>query len=135
MISFLFGSVIGLTAMQAGIDMPRKNFVTCLHQASETALSQHMATADFSAFLAKTCEGQANNLMSGLVGFDVKNGVRRTQASADAKAQIDDYVSTSAENYAARAGPAKVTVAASPAVAPAAKAVTPAATPVAAPKP
>ena len=128
MFAFLFGSVIGLTAMQSGIDMPRKNFVACLHQASETALSQHMASADFSAFLAKTCDGQANSLMSGLVGFDVKNGVRRTQASADAKAQIDDYLSTSAENYTARAGPAKATPAASPAA-------TPAPTAVAAPKP
>ena len=39
MISVLLGSVIGLTAMQAGIDLPRKNFVACLHAAFDTALS------------------------------------------------------------------------------------------------
>lgn len=121
MISFLLGSVMGITAMQAGIDTPRKNFVTCLHAASDTALSQKIASADYGAFVIKTCDGQAASLKSGLVGFDVKNGVKRTQASTDAQAQIDDYVAMSSEKYADRA-PVKKTVAtatvATPAAAP-----------------
>lgn len=128
MISFLLGSVIGITALQAGIDLPRKNFVACLHAASDTALSQQIATADYGAFVVKTCDGQATNLKSGLIGFDVKNGVKRTQASSDAQAQIDDYVAMSSEKYGERAGPAKKAVAN-------VAAVTPAATPAPATKP
>ena len=129
MISVLLGSVIGLTAMQAGIDLPRKNFVACLHAAFDTALSQKVAVPDYGAFANKTCDSQANNLMSGLVGFDVKNGIRRTQASADAKAQIDDYVAMSSEKYESKVGPAKSSIASS------APATTPTPTPAAAPKP
>ena len=131
MISFLIGSAIGLTALQAGIDMPRKNFVACLKGAFETALTQHVATSDYGAFAIKTCDSQANNLKSGLVGFDVKNGVRRTQASADAAAQVDDYIAMSTEKYGSKVGPSKVNVAsnAAPVTSPAV------ATPAAAPKP
>ena len=133
MISVLLGSVIGLTAMQAGIDLPRKNFVACLHEAFDTALSQKIAVPDYGAFANKTCEGQANNLMSGLVGFDVKNGIRRTQASADAKAQIDDYVAMSSEKYQSQVGTSKPHIAAStPVTTPT---PTPTPTPAAAPKP
>ena len=131
MISFLIGSAIGLTALQAGIDMPRKNFVACLKGAFEAALTQHVPTSDYGAFAIKSCDSQANNLKSGLVGFDVKNGVRRTQASADAAAQVDDYIAMSTEKYVSKVGPSKVNVASS-----AAPATSPAvATPAAAPKP
>lgn len=114
MISVLLGSVIGLAAMQAGIDMPRKNFVACLRQAFDTALTQRVAVPEYGAFANKTCEGQANSLMSGLVGFDVKNGIRRTQASADAKAQVDDYIAMSSEKYGSRVGTSKPNIASSP---------------------
>ncbi len=127
MISFLMGGAIGLTAMQAGIDMPRKNFVACLHSAFDTALTQNIAVPDYGAFALKTCDGQANSLKSGLVGFDVKNGIRRTQASADAQAQVDDYLAMSSEKYESKVGKPKLAVAApSP---------TPAPTPAAAAKP
>lgn len=130
MISFLIGSAIGLTAMQAGIDMPRKTFVACLRTAFDTALTQRVATGDYAAFALKTCDSQANILRSGLIGFDVKNGIKRTQASADAAAQIDDYIAMSTEKYATKVGPSKGNVASS-----APPATTPIPTPVAAPKP
>ena len=127
MISFLVGSVMGITAMQAGIDLPRKTFVACLHAASDTALSQGIASADYGAFVVKTCDGQAASLKSGLVGFDVKNGVKRGQATTDAQAQIDDYVAMSSEKYADRAPVRKTATNVA--------AVTPAAAPVPAAKP
>lgn len=137
MISFLLSSAIGLTALQAGIDMPRKTFVACLHSAFDTALTQHIATSDYGAFAIKTCDSQSNNLKSGLVGFDVKNGIRRTQASTDAQAQIDDYIAMSNEKYESKVGPSKVSVAvaSSPAPALTPKSPTPAPTPASAPKP
>jgi hypothetical protein len=107
MISFLVTGVIGLTALQAGIDGPRKAFVACLHSASDAAQTQSIAPADYGAFVIKTCAAQADSLKSGLIGFDVKNGIRRTQASADAQAQVDDYVALSTEKYESKVGKPK----------------------------
>lgn len=132
MISLLVASAIGLTAMQAGIDGPRKNFVACLRGAYETALSQNVALPDYGAFILKTCGSEADSLRSGLIGFDVKNGIRRTQASADAQAQIDDYVANSSEKYELKVGKPKA-LASAPAPAPSPNPVPPA-TPASAPK-
>lgn len=131
MISFVVASAIGLTALQAGIDGPRKNMGTCLSSALDAAMAQKIAAADYGAFVLKTCEAQANSLKSGLVGFDVKNGIKRTQAAADAQAQIDEYFAMAAERYESRAPKAKPAIA--PASTPAANPI-PAPTPVSAPK-
>lgn len=114
MISFLIGGAIGLTALQAGIDTPRKNFVACLRTAYDNALTQKVAVPDYGGFILKACESQSSSLKSGLIGFDVKNGIRRAQASADAQAQIDDYVAMSTEKYELRVGKPKLATAPSP---------------------
>ncbi len=128
MISLLVASAVGLTALQAGIDIPRKNYVACLKGALDSAVSQNVPAADYGAYIAKTCAAQADSLRSGLIGFDVKNGIKRTQAAADAQAQIDDYVAMSTEKYEARLAVSK------PRPAPAANAAAPTPTPAAAPK-
>ena len=127
MISLLVAGAVGLTALQAGIDVPRKNFGACLSSALDAAMAQKIAVPDYGAFVLKTCQAQADSLKTGLTGFDVKNGIKRAQATADAQAQIDDYLAMAAERYESRAGRSK-TVAA-----PAANAVPPP-TPVSAPK-
>ncbi len=128
MISFVFTGAISLLAMQAGIAGPRAAFSTCLHSAMDAAQSQNVSSTDFAAFVAKTCGTQADALKAGLIGFDVKNGVKRAQASSDAQAQIDDYVASTTDNYEFRVGKPKV-AAATPT-----PAATPVATPAAAPK-
>jgi hypothetical protein len=130
MISFFFAGAVSLLAMQAGIDRPRAAFSACLHTAMDSAQSQNVAAADFSAFVIKTCGADAENLKAGLVGFDVKNGVKRAQATSDAQAQIDDYVASTADNYEFRVGKPKVATAQASTPAP----TTPVATPAAAPK-
>ncbi|MCY7270736.1 MAG: hypothetical protein LH485_01580 [Sphingomonas bacterium] len=124
MISIVVAGAIGLVALQSGIDIPRKNFGGCLSSALDSAMAQKITVADYGAFVLKSCDSQANSLKSGLVGFDVKNGIARTRASADAQAQIDEYLVMAAERYESRVG--KPTVAA---VAPAVTAVTPASAP------
>ena len=118
MISLFVAGAIGLTALQAGIDGPRKNFVGCLRSAFDTALTQQVAVPEYGAFVLKTCGAQADGLRSGLVGFDVKNGIKRTQASADAQAQLDDYVAMSTEKYESKVGKPKPAIAPAPAAAP-----------------
>jgi len=107
MISLVVASAIGLTALQAGIDVPRKSFGACLSSALDAAMAQKIAVPDYGAFVLKTCEAQAGSLKTGLVGFDVKNGIKRSQAAADAQAQIDDYLAMAAERYESRVGKPK----------------------------
>jgi len=118
MISLMIASAIGLTAMQSGIDGPRKSFSACLSSALDAAMAQKIAVPDYAAFVAKTCEAHANGLKSGLIGFDVKNGVARTRASADAHAQIDEYLTVAAERYEARAPKIEAVAPARPATVP-----------------
>ncbi len=118
MISLMIASAIVLTAMQSGIDGPRKNFGACLSSALDSGMAQKIAVPDYAAFVARTCESQANSLKSGLIGFDVKNGVARTRAAADAQDQVDEYLAVANERYEARAP--KVSAAATPPPAPAA---------------
>ena len=118
MISLMVASAIGLTALQAGIDGPRKNFVACLRSAFDTALTQKVAVPDYGAYVIRTCQAPAGSLRSVLVGFDVKNGIKRTQASADAQLQIDDYVAMSTEKYESKVGKPKPAIAPAPVPAP-----------------
>lgn len=118
MISLLVAGAVGLTALQAGIDVPRKNFSTCLSAASSDALAKKVAAADYGAFIAAACSAQADSLRNGLIAFDVKNGIKRAQAAADAQVQIDDYLAMSSENYEARAPKKDPVRTASPAPAP-----------------
>ncbi|MEO7410479.1 MAG: hypothetical protein ABIU10_04060 [Sphingomicrobium sp.] len=137
MISLLVAGAVGLTALQAGIDIPRKNFATCLKTALSDAMANKVAVPDYGAFVVAACSAQADTLRNGLIAFDVKNGIKRAQAAADAKVQIDDYLAVSGENYEARAPKTDPVRTASPAPAPAApssQGVTPPPTAAAAPK-
>ena len=133
MISLLVAGAVGLTALQAGIDIPRKNFSTCLSAAYSGALSKKVEVDAYSAYIATACSAQADALRNGLIAFDVKNGIKRAQAAADAQVQIDDYLAMSSENYEARAPKKDPVRSASPAPAPAPNA-TPPPTAAAAPK-
>lgn len=104
MISLMVASAIGLTALQSGIDIPRKNFGACLSSALDAAMAQKVAVPDYGAFVLRTCQAQADSLKTGLIGFDVKNGIKRSQAAADAQAQIDDYLAVSSDRYESRTG-------------------------------
>lgn len=135
MISLLVASAVGLTALQSGIDVPRKNFTACLSAAFSDAMAKKVDVANYGAFVATACSAQANSLRNGLVAFDVKNGIKRAQASSDAQAQVDDYLAMSGENYEARAPKKDPVRTASPAPAPPnAQSPTPAPTAAAAPK-
>ena len=130
MISLIIASTIGLTALQSGVDIPRKNLGACLSSALDAALAQKVAVTDYNAFVAKTCEVPASSLKNGLIGFDVKNGIKRGQATTDAQAQIDDYFVMAAERYEAKVGKPKAAVAPTPSPAPnPVSPVTPAAAP------
>ena len=123
MTPFAIGVVAGLTILQASIAAPRQGFTECLKRASLQAAAQKVAPDQYSAYASAQCSNQAASFKGALAAFDVKNGVKKTQATADAQAQVDDYVAMSLEKYEAKANangeakpaPAPVVQAAAPA--------------------
>ena len=108
-------SAIFAFAVQAAVNTPRAAFSACLKQASAKALDSKVPVDGYVAHLTNACSAEATAFKNALVNFDVKNGVKRGQASEDAQAQIDDYMAASSENYAARVDPAPAKEASQPA--------------------
>ena len=103
MTPFAIGVVVGLTFLQASITAPRQGFTECLKRASLQAAAQQVAPGQYSTFAAQQCATEGASFKSALVAFDVKNGVKRSQASSDAQLQLDDYIAMSAEKYESKA--------------------------------
>jgi hypothetical protein len=103
MIPFAIGVVAGLFVLQASIAAPRQDYTECLKRAGLQAAAQQVAPDQYSAFATQQCSAQAASFKAALVAFDVKNGVKRAQASSDAQLQLDDYLAMSAEKYEAKA--------------------------------
>lgn len=103
MTPFALGIAAGLTMLQASIAAPRQNFSDCLNRAASQAASQQIAPDQFNAFASQQCAAQGASFKAALVAFDVKNGVKRAQAAADAQLQVEDYLAISLEKYEAKA--------------------------------
>ncbi len=102
MIGMVIASAVTMVAMQASINAPRSTFAACLTEAKNKALADKVAAADYGAFVKQACAAKSSSLHSALVAFDVKNGIARTRAIADADMQIDDYFTSAAEHYESR---------------------------------
>jgi len=113
-----------LMVLQASIAGPRDDYANCLHKIVSQAEAQKVAPDQYSAFAKQQCAAQGATFKAALVAFDTKNGVKRDRASSDADMQLDDYLATSQEKYAA-----KVKFDAPPPAAPAPAPVVPAAAP------
>ena len=117
MTPFAIGVVAGLAFLQASIAAPRQDFTDCLKKASQQAAAQQVAPDQYGAFATQQCAAPAAGLRNALTAFDVKNGVKRAKAVADAQLQLDDYIAMSAEKYAARAPKPKLVATPPPVVA------------------
>lgn len=107
MIAVMIGSAVYLAAMQAAVNVPRAAFSDCLKQATVKATSSKIEPEAYGDFIRAQCTAQTATFKEALVSFDVKNGIKRSQASSDADLQIDDYIISSTENYTARFVPTK----------------------------
>jgi len=128
MIGLVIGSAVYLVAMQASVNVPRAAFSDCLKQAGVKATSSKIEPEAYGDFIRGQCTAQTATFKEALVSFDVKNGIKRSQAASDADLQIDDYIISSTENYSARFVASKPKTPA-PAAAAAAPAPTPASSP------
>lgn len=98
------GVVAVLTFLQASIAAPRQDFTDCLKRAGLQAAAQQVAPDQYAAFAMQQCAAAGASFKGALVAFDVKNGIKRAKAAADAQLQVDDYLAMSAEKYEAKVG-------------------------------
>ena len=99
MIALVLSSAVYLAAMQAAVNVPRSAFADCLKKADAQALASKVGTEAYAEFVKGQCANEMAKFKSALVGFDVKNGVGRKRAAADADLQIEDYISSATSVY------------------------------------
>ena len=99
MISIVVASAVSLLFLQGAVNAPRQSLISCLKQAAETAKAQKIAAAQYGDFAKQNCGAHAEKFKNALISFDMKNGVGKRQASADAQVQVDDFFTMSAEKY------------------------------------
>jgi hypothetical protein len=91
--------LIAALVQTAAINSQRDKFISCLEGAEASAKAQKMAPEAVEAHLRQTCAAQEASFTASLIAFDLKNKVARKQAAADAKLQIDDFVSGKVAHY------------------------------------
>jgi hypothetical protein len=138
MILLIAASAVFLVADQSAITAPTVSLKSCLKDTGDKATNDKVGGDAYEAYVRSSCTGQIGALRNALIGFEVKNGTKRSEAAKDADMTVDDYVASSVDNYKFRAGisadNAKVEAAEKAAPAPA-PATTPAPTPASAPQP
>jgi hypothetical protein len=88
-----------LAGLQASITAPRIAFNDCLKKAEASAKAEKIAADAYADYLRNACAAQGNKLKAALIAFDVKNGVARARAAADADTDVTDGFSSSASSY------------------------------------
>lgn len=114
MILLVGATAITLTALQAVINVPRDAFRECMREASAKARSENVTGDNFEAYMRNSCGVQIGSLRSALQAFNLKNGMAKKAAAADADLTIEDYVASPVEHYrfmtgGTEAAPAAVT--------------------------
>lgn len=94
-------SILVSAALQAAVAAaPRKAYNDCLKTAVTEALKTKVPTDGFADFAHKHCAAYESSFKTGLVNFNVKNGMSKASAADDAQLQIDDYVFSAEQRYA-----------------------------------
>lgn len=99
MILLIGATAISLTALQATINAPRNAFRECMRQAGVKARSENVTGDNFETYMRNSCGVQIGSLRNALQAFNLKNGMAKKAASADADLTIEDYVASPVEHY------------------------------------
>jgi hypothetical protein len=106
MIKLMLASAILAAAFQStAADSARTALRACIKQASAEAKGQKVASDAFGTFVRQKCAAQTTSFKSAVWAFDSKNKVSRKQSDSDAEFQIEDFVTSAADRYAAEASP------------------------------
>ncbi|MES2146939.1 MAG: hypothetical protein V4491_03710 [Pseudomonadota bacterium] len=99
MILLIGATAVSLTALQATINAPRNAFRDCMREASAKARSENVTGDNFEAYMRNSCGVQIGSLRNALQAFNLKNGMAKKAAAADADLTIEDYVASPVEHY------------------------------------
>ena len=88
----------------SAIIAPRRAYASCLKAFEAKNLGEKVAAAAYSTAVKSACPTEAAALVQALVAFDVAMGTKRLAANANAQRDLDDYLMTSEERYAATMG-------------------------------
>lgn len=107
MIGLVIGIAIFAAAFQssAAADGARSALRACYKQATAEAKTQKMANDAVAAFIRQQCVAKETSFKSAVWAFDSKNKVSKKQSESDANFQIEDFVASAADRYAAEAAP------------------------------
>lgn len=94
----MIGLVVTMLMAGSGADL-RHDFAECLNLAGAKAQNQKIAADGFVDFARAACSTAAAPFESALTNTNVKNGMSKKAAAADAAGQIKDYYSERLENY------------------------------------
>ena len=103
MIELVIASAIHAAMLQTtAANNARSELRACIKEAAAEATTQKLAADAFASFVRQKCEAQESSFKSAVWAFDSKNKVSRKQSEADVKVQVEDFVTTAAERFAAQ---------------------------------
>jgi hypothetical protein len=106
MIVMMIASAIWAAAFQStAADSARTALRACIKQAATEAKGQKIANDAFATFVRQKCAAQTTSFKSAVWAFDSKNKVSRKQSESDAEFQVEDFVTSAADRYAAEVSP------------------------------
>lgn len=86
----------------ATLNAPRKAYEACLRSFEAKGISDKMSKDTYSVAVKEACPAEAQALVNALVAYDTAMGSKRAAAEANAKLDIADYWTESAERLADR---------------------------------
>ena len=98
-------AILAMAWQNAAADGARTALRTCIKQATTDAKGQKLDTDAITALIHQKCGAQETSFKSAVWSFDSKNKVSKKQSESDASLQIDDFVASAADRYAAESTP------------------------------
>ena len=100
MISFALATAMTLAAAQADATTgPRRTFVSCLSGFRKKSASEKLSADAFSAAIKTACQTEAAALRQALVTSDVKVGIKRATAEANADEDLGYQLEAMNESF------------------------------------
>lgn len=104
MLSLALATALAATAPQAGPPPElRQAYSACLSSFRKAKLSEKLDDAAFRSAAQAACASQEIAFRNSIATYDVKMGMKKAAADEGAQLQVEDYLVTAAETYAAHA--------------------------------
>lgn len=108
MISITLLTALGMAfapAMSDPAGQTRKAYNACLKKLVEAKTSDKLSAEAFTSAAKTACASQEAAFIKTIVDFDVKTGLKRTEAEEGARIQVEDSLANAVDTYSASASP------------------------------